>query len=143
MTDQQQHPITPPRELVSQWRSEPEYGTPGRVTLHTISEQRLFQLLTRAAKWGYDQRGEVNEAKLQQARDQELEACNNWLVLNGYGDAASRLRAARRPKPPSAVEQAEELIDSHEDGWCPNPSEWNIIREGLAEGRRALEDSND
>ena len=52
MTD---HPITPPPELVQQWRSEPEYGAPGRAILHTISEQRLFQLLTRAAQWGYDQ----------------------------------------------------------------------------------------
>ena len=51
----EQHPITPPPELVKQWLSEPEYGAPGRVTLHTISEKRLFQLLTRAAQWGADQ----------------------------------------------------------------------------------------
>jgi hypothetical protein len=38
--------------------------------------------------------------------DQEMDASSNWLVLNGYGEAASRLRAAHRPKPPSLKEQA-------------------------------------
>ena len=103
MTD---HPITPPPELVSQWRSEPEYGTTGKVTLHTISEPRLFQLLTRAAQWGYDQRGEVNEVKLQQARDEELEACCEWLADETPANYINALRAARRPKPPSLKEQA-------------------------------------
>jgi hypothetical protein len=32
----------------------------------------------------------------QQGADQELDESSNWLVLNGYGEAASRLRAARR-----------------------------------------------
>ena len=102
----EQHPITPPPELVEQWCSETEYATPGRVALHTISEQRLFQLLTRSAQWGYEQ---VNEAELQQARDEELEACCDWLreaKNHGLGyecaeELALRLRAARRPKPPS------------------------------------------
>jgi hypothetical protein len=58
------HPITPPPDLVQQWLSEPEYGTPGRVTLHTISEQRLFQLLTRSSQWG---------------ADTKLDACCEWL----------------------------------------------------------------
>ena len=98
------YPITPPRELVKQWRSEPEYATPGRVALHTISEQRLFQLLTRSAQWGYEQ---VNEAELQQARDEELEACCDWLRANGLFDTRiQHLRAVRRPKPPSLKEQA-------------------------------------
>ena len=47
--------------------------------------------------------------------DQELEESSNWLVLNGYGEAASRLRATRRPKPPSLKEQAlHELVDAYD-----------------------------
>jgi len=41
--------------------------------------------------------------------DQELEESSNWLVLNGYGEAASRLRATRRP--PSLAEQATAELD--------------------------------
>ena len=104
----EQHPITPPPELVEQWCSETEYATPGRVALHTISEQRLFQLLTRSAQWGYEQ---VNESKLQQARDQELEACCDWLREAKNHGLGYELRAARRPKPPSLKEQA--LEDFH------------------------------
>jgi hypothetical protein len=52
----------------------------------------------------------------------------------------NRARAAlAQPEPPSKAAQAEALIERHEDGWMPSPSEWHIIREGLAEGRRALE----
>ena len=98
MTDQ--HPtVTPPWDLKQQWREQaPRYRDGG------IGSE--LWLIDRAAQWGYEQRGDVNEAKLQQARDQELYACNNWLALNGYGEAASSLRAARRPKPPSLKEQA-------------------------------------
>jgi hypothetical protein len=37
--------------------------------------------------------------------DQELEACCDWLGEQGFLDAY-RLRAARRPKPPTLAEQA-------------------------------------
>ena len=87
-----------------QWREQaprfPE-GDAGR-------EERLIE---RAAQWGYDQRGEVNEAKLQQARDEELEACCEWLVLNGCVVAANALRSARRPKPPSLAKTATYELD--------------------------------
>ena len=33
----------------------------------------------------------------------------------------------------SDKEQALELLNKHEDGWCPTPKEWTIIRKGLAE----------
>ena len=95
MTDQ--HPITPPPELVRKWIDE--------ATSQTYAERWIF-IVEQAAQWGYDQRGEVNEAKLQKARDEELESCYGWLVLNCYGEAASRLRDARRQKPPSLKEQA-------------------------------------
>jgi hypothetical protein len=108
MTDQ--HPITPPRELVKEWIAEIWHeGTPVQVA------QSDLHLANHAAQWGYDQRGEVNEAKLQQARDEELEACISWMKKMGYwgedGQAISLLRAARRPKPPSLKEQALAVLD--------------------------------
>ena len=140
MTD---HPITPPPELVEQWRSEPEYGTPGRVTLHTISEQRLFQLLTRSAQWGYEQRGEVNEAKLQQARDQELEACIAWFDkhIPGYELVADKLRAARRPKPQTLSSIALQTLDTIERDAHYLPEITDTIRRAILRLKQ-LEDSN-
>ncbi len=104
MTDQ--HPITPPLELKRQWIEQPTRDD---------GVGRELWLIDRAAEWGYDQRGEVNEAKLQQARDEELEACISWMKKMGYwgedGQAISLLRAARRPKPPSLKEQALAVLD--------------------------------
>jgi len=85
----QQHPITPPPELVQQWLEE-LYGGP--VSVISPFDQRV---LIAAAQWG---------------ADHELEACCEWLILNGYGAATSRLRTARRPKPPSLKEQALEAL---------------------------------
>jgi hypothetical protein len=111
MTDQ--HPITLPPELVEQWRSEPEYGTPGRVTLNTISEQRLFQLLTRAAEWG---------------ADQELEACCKWTTANFGELPGQNLHLFRRPKPQSLKERALEEVGVFEGmGIC----NIDIIRRAL------------
>jgi len=112
-----QHPITPPPELVEQWYM----GATGPLYEKEIA--------TRAAQWG---------------ADQELEACCEWTKETlGLPGCANQLRADRRPKPPSAVAQAEALIDRHEDGWRPSPAQWHVIREGLAEGRRALEQRDD
>jgi hypothetical protein len=99
MTDQ--HPIiTPPSDLRWLWREQaPRYRDGGA--------GREEWLMERAAGWGYDQRGEVNEAQLQKARDEELEACCEWLVRDWTDvETADKLRAARRPKPPSDKEQA-------------------------------------
>jgi len=75
------HPITPPPELVQEWREESSTGE-----LH-FSPQYLA---TRAARWG---------------ADQELEACCEWIPEMTPWDV-EQLRAARRPKPPSLKEQA-------------------------------------
>jgi len=132
MTDQQQHhPISPPRELVLQWASE------------SLATQ---DLCNRAAQWGYDQRGEVNEAELQKARDQELEACCKWLQCEA-GDSATEfvagdLRSARRPKPPSLKEQALEDLDQI-DGHAVDQLSAYVIHDDLKQRvsniRRALE----
>jgi hypothetical protein len=130
MTDQQQHhPITPPPELKRQWREQaPRYrdGGVGR-------EQWLIE---RAAQWGYDQRGEVNEAKLQKVRDEELEACCEWLDYNCPSVGAHQLRAARRPKPPSDKEQAIKLLK------CYGTSGVQLTADQCNTILRALEDSN-
>jgi len=74
-----QHPITPPPELVEQWYDNmgPD---PGPFESFAIA----------AARWG---------------ADQELEACCKWLPkLPPW--SADDLRKHRRPKPPSLKEQA-------------------------------------
>jgi hypothetical protein len=80
-----QHPITPPPELVHQWAD----------MLASRSDQAIF---TMAAQWG---------------ADQELEACCEWLECNyNYPQVNHPLRAARRPEPPSLKEQALEALEA-------------------------------
>lgn len=59
------HPITPPPELVEQWRNLPEY-TNGRrkMIMVTISIEKLLDIATQAANWGYKQAVEELEAFL-------------------------------------------------------------------------------
>ena len=110
MTNQKPIEPLPSRELVDQWQDEwwDQRERPGS----SISE--LPFIATKAAQWGYKQRGAVNEAELQKARDEELEACCEWLVANDWavpgGKCLQDLRAARRPKP-SLEEQALDLLD--------------------------------
>ena len=76
-----QHPITPPPELVEEWIKDANHNAPV-----------FAQVAVMGAQWG---------------ADQELEACCEWLVRNySYPEAGNPLRAARRPKPPSLKEQA-------------------------------------
>jgi hypothetical protein len=78
----EQHPITPPPELVQQWEAE---------TAHTTKDE-IWHVAVQAAQWG---------------ADQELEACCEWLERNyNYPRANHPLRDARRPKPLSLKEQA-------------------------------------
>ena len=78
----QQHPITPPPELVEQWAD----------MLSSRSDHAVFSL---AARWG---------------ADIELEACVEWLDRNSPVMGGFHLRIDRRPKPPSRKEQALEAI---------------------------------
>jgi len=139
MTDQQQHPtITPPPELRKQWQTEVPYrdGYSGRE----------HWLIDRAAQWGYEQRGEINETKLQQARDEELEACIEVIADHGwFANPVHRmveLRAARRPKPPSLKKQALEDLDQI-DGHAVDQLSAYLIHDDLKQRvsniRRALE----
>ena len=81
-----QHPITPPTELVSKW-------------IDLLASRSEEDVLIFATQWG---------------ADQELEACCEWLELNyNYTRSNHPLRTARRPNSPSLKEQALALINSN------------------------------
>ena len=90
MTDQQ-HPITPPPNLVEQWWD----AVPGTFTY--LADE--MQLATAAAQWG---------------ANQELDACCEWLSWRISRHMSEQLRATRRPKPPSLKEVALEDLRSIE-----------------------------
>ena len=73
----QQHPITPPPELVEQW-------------VNNLAPKGMLSFANQAARWG---------------ADQELEACCEWIPKMTPWDV-EQLRASRRPKPPSLKEEA-------------------------------------
>ena len=103
----QQHPITPPTELVQEWWES---------TIPNLSTDVKTQLCTQAAQWG---------------ADEELKAVCQLL----YADLSvpltlSDIRAARRPKPPSLKEQALALLDMAEaPSW--DISDFSIVRQAL------------
>ena len=115
----QEHPINPPPELVQEWLENRKL-LKSQPLAHTY-------LATRAAQWG---------------ADQELEACISWMRTMGYwgedGCAISKLRAARRPKPPSLKELALALIDE-----CTDPEGDYLDDNALSIIRRALEQLDD
>jgi hypothetical protein len=95
--------ITPPPELVQEWLAQ-----------HADYEKGFNELLIEAAQWG---------------ADQELEACLGEVsFLNGKA-LADRIRAARRPKPPSLKEQA---LEAMRRNYNPdNSNDFAIIRRAL------------
>ena len=112
-------PFTPPPELVQQWWIEETYDVNTMYLSRPAFGVELLNLATKAACWGWEQRGAANEAELQKAADQELEACCEWVrgwYGSGCGELINGLRADRRPKPPSLKEQAlRELGDVYND----------------------------
>jgi hypothetical protein len=113
MTDPQ-NPITPPPELVEQWREK----------WSAVCGPFAVYLATQAAQWG---------------ADQELEACKQYMHDQDWFMSPtlrmSQLHNARRPKPPSLKEQALEALKSVQR----RTTDPNII-EPI---RRALEALND
>jgi hypothetical protein len=127
MTEQQQHPSSPSQELRKQWMDEV------RGTYYPDFQH----LIDRATRWAWDQR----EPEIQAAADAELEACCEWFagarnhgIGNNYGKFIStKIRAARRPKPPSLKEQALGLFkhrELHRD-MVFNPQDVNTILHAL------------
>ena len=87
----QEHPITPPPELVQKWSTTVYQQTED-------DDQRDLYIATQAARWG---------------ADMELEACEKYWMTHGISpEGVARMRAARRPKPPSLKEQALETLRS-------------------------------
>jgi alkylated DNA repair dioxygenase AlkB len=117
------HPITPPPELVEQWRATPEYtDLSEKLFLVTLTTKKLQDIATQAARWGADQQLKLDAEQIAQAyqagADQELEACCEWVVnTRAYDMSPGALRAARRPKPPSLKEQALEVVTGLEKRW--------------------------
>ena len=113
-----QHPITPPPELVKQWEEQ----FLERPTINGCWIQSY--IATQAAQWG---------------ADQELEACVKWVseycpYFGDYPLPEDKLRAARSPKPPSLKEQALELArPAGTDGAYVTfgPDELTLIRRAL------------
>ena len=118
MTDQQ-HPITPPPELLQQWAVD-YWGNPGE----SIGEGEKY-IATQAARWG---------------ADQELEACCAWIPEQTPWDA-DKLRAARRPKPPSLKEQALQELERVVTLLMPVTGPNKVERFAII--RRALEQLDD
>jgi hypothetical protein len=106
-----QHPITPPPELVQQW-----LGTYFGTTVTGEVSGVELALATAAARWG---------------ADQELEACIELLKADGYKGKAIDLRTARRPKPPSLKEQALEVLSLTQKGWGLAQVDLDTIRRAL------------
>jgi len=103
------HQITPPPELVQQWRK----SGPADAAVNNAYE---CHIATQAAQWG---------------ADQELDACCELTRDNDGYDAALALRAARRPKPPSLKEQALAALNEIEDSYGGPSTQEILIRRAL------------
>ena len=99
----EQHPITPPSELVEQWHSNSPLD-------------RGLTLATKAAQWG---------------ADQELEACCEWLKLEGHEHEHAELREARRPKPQTLNSIALQMLGTIERDARYVPEITDTIRKAL------------
>ena len=106
-----EHPFTPPLELAQKCWDELRNQT---------------QLLDSATGWD-----KAIALAYQAGADQELEACCEWAVQNGYNTIPPRLCAARRPKPPSLKEQALEALVSVNSNFHVYGSDIDIIRRAL------------
>jgi hypothetical protein len=124
MTDQ--HPITPPPELVRQWIPAGWDCSPNTFT--TL----LMRIADKAALWSHDH----CKSKIKAATDQELEACCEWLSFYSAASDARDLRIARRPNPPSLKEQALKALTAIE-------GDFNTVGDRADTIRRALEALDD
>jgi hypothetical protein len=89
-----------PPELVRRLREEAASSTAASQlgTGHARQDHFIEYIADRAGQWG---------------ADQELEACRQWLEINGAPRGViDPLIAARRPKPPTLAEQGLEALRS-------------------------------
>jgi propanediol dehydratase small subunit len=109
---EQLSPITPPPELVQQWRDA------------TRNDFYQFEsVATKAARWG---------------AHQGLEACRQFLEINGVpSKLIYMMMSARRPEPPSQAEQALDALKDLDQRY-PASHQAVIVRAAL-ERLRELE----
>jgi hypothetical protein len=118
----QEHPITPPPELVMEWINK-HYG--GKV--HRDLGGVEHTIATCSARWG---------------ADQELEACIEWMgdspvIWRGDPEAhpGFYLREARRPNPPNLKELALATLQKISKDKYPcnyqDDKDWDTIRRAL------------
>ena len=105
MTDQ--HPITPPPELVEQW-----HQSAAGIHFHPYGYSEY--IAAKAAQWG---------------ADQELEACIK--LLSDLGGDGEMIRRYRRPKTPSLQEQALVAFDFIGKCHALAGPDWATIRRAL------------
>jgi hypothetical protein len=111
-----QHPITPPPELVHQWKEDWHHSKVKHIELEPY-------ITAQAAQWG---------------ADQELEACCAWIQCRDWTWTPVQLRASRRPKPPSLKEQAITELEKVDILWDTTEFSHETLR-SLDTIRRALE----
>jgi len=107
---EQQHPITPPPELVASLRNSAPHG------IRDAGVTREIWLIHNAFAAG---------------ADQELEACCAWLSNHNWRSVEPALRAARRSKPPSLKERALAVIENSEICDHLSPEHAAILRRAL------------
>lgn len=107
MTTNQEHPITPPLELVEQWEEE---------AVHESDYNA--HLAARAAQWG---------------SDQELIACGNYLkqCASWEEEEVIEFYNYRRPKPPGLKEQALTHFESFAATFETAGGDSDLIRRAL------------
>ena len=103
-----QHPITPPPELVASLRNSAPHG------IGDAGVTRELWLINHAYAAG---------------ADQELEACVELWANNSIKWTSSQLRDDRRPKPPSLKEQALAILS--QGNRIPTAEDWDTIRRAL------------
>ena len=120
--------IQPPPELFADWLQQAFECSP-----HDHSPGVLSGFMARkAAQWGADQtQGAVNETELQKARDEELDACCEWLKGDGWCGSIASLRAARRPQPPTVNSIALQMLGTIERDAHYIPEITDTIRRAL------------
>jgi hypothetical protein len=124
-------PITPPPELVQQWRNQAP-------TARDAGATRELWIAAQAARWGADHQLKLDTEQINQAwqkgADQELEACCEWLDNEIGAIDPEDLRAERRPKLLSLKELALASVKRFEESgefFSDQMRELEFIREAL------------
>ena len=111
----EQHPITPPPELVEQWIQSTRLND----CIGTYPENYEYLVATQAARWG---------------ADQQLLACGKYLgqCAAWEEEDVTEMYNYLRPRPPSLKEQSLALIDKiqgSKEAW--DISDLNVVRRAL------------